>query len=107
MCGWTHFVAGTRTPLYLASAPDRIRDVVADMARQNLGASLNVGMPIPNESPKMCERNNFMSQCPIDITDSGLVRFQIQNHDLPETIWYSSILDQFRRRHPLSPAVAS
>ena len=47
-----------------------------------------------------------MSQRPIDIADSGFVRFQIQNHDLPETIWYTSVLDQFRRRHPLSPAVA-
>ncbi len=36
VCGWTYLVAGTRTPLYLASAPDRMRDVVADMARQNL-----------------------------------------------------------------------
>ncbi|MCU1298963.1 MAG: hypothetical protein JWO91_3241 [Acidobacteriaceae bacterium] len=49
------------------------------MTRQNLGAPLNVGMPIPNESPKMCKRDDFMSQCPIDITDSGFVRFQIQN----------------------------
>ena len=106
MCSWAHFVAGTRTSLYLASAPDRMRDVVANMARQNLGAPLNVGVLIPNESPKMCEGNDFMSQCPIDITDAGLVGVQIQGHDLPETIWHTSVLDQFRRCHPLSPAVA-
>ena len=47
VCGWTHFVAGSGTPLYRASAPDRMRDVVADMARQNLGAPLNVGVPHP------------------------------------------------------------
>ena len=46
-----------------------------------------------------------MSQRPIDIADSGFVRFQIKNDDLLETIWYAGVLDQFRRRHPLSPAV--
>src|ERR1035438_2458562 len=76
------------------------------MARQNLGAPLNFGIMIPNESPKMCEGDDLMSQRPIDMADSGFVRFQIQNHDLPETIWHCSVLHQFRCRHPLSPAVA-
>src|SRR5271166_5183264 len=83
-----------------------MRDVVADMAWQNLGAALHVGVLIPNESPKMCEGDDFMSQRSIYITDSGLVRLQIKNHDLPEAIWHAGVLDQFRRRHPLSPAVA-
>src|SRR5207237_10913379 len=69
-------------------------------------APLNVGMLIPNEPPKMRECNDFMSQRPIDIADSGLVRFQIKNDDLLETIWHSSVLNQFRCRHSLSPAVA-
>lgn len=34
-----------------------------------------------------------MSQHPIDIADSDLVRFQIMNDDLPEMIWYSGVLD--------------
>jgi hypothetical protein len=106
VCGWTYLVAGIGPPPHLASAPDRMRYVVADMARQNLGAPLNVGMPISNESPKMCEGDDFMSQRPIDVADAGFVRFQIKNHDMPETIRHASVLDQFRRRHPLSPAVA-
>jgi hypothetical protein len=57
-------------------------------------------MPLLNESPKMREGSDS-----IDIADSGLVRFQIQNHDLPETIWHASVLNHFRRRHPLFPAV--
>jgi hypothetical protein len=76
------------------------------MARQNLGAALHVGVLIPNESPKMCEGDDFMPQRPIDIADSGLIRFQIKNDDLLETIRHASVLDQFRRRHPLPPAVA-
>src|SRR5450755_2213487 len=83
-----------------------MRDVVADMAWQNLGAALHVGVIIPNESPKVREGDGLMSQCPIHIADSGFVRFQIPNHDLPETIWHTSVLNQFRRRHPLFPAVA-
>jgi hypothetical protein len=63
-------------------------------------------MLIPNEPPKVREGDGLMSQCPIDIADSGLVRFQIKNDDLLETIWYAGVLNQFRRRHPLSPAVA-
>ena len=88
------FVAGTRTPLYLASAPDRMRYVVADMAWQNLGAPLNVGMPIPNESPKMREGDGLMSQCPIHIADSGLVRFQIKSNDPLEAIRYAGVLNR-------------
>src|SRR5436190_1904714 len=83
-----------------------MRNVVANMTRQNLGTPPNVRMPIPNESPKMSKGNDFMAQCPIDIADSGFIRFQIQNHDLPETIWHTGVLDQFWCRHPLSPAVA-
>jgi hypothetical protein len=83
-----------------------MRDIVADVAWQNLGAALNTGMLIPNEPPKVCEGNDFMSQRPIDIADSGFVRFHIKNDDLLETIWYAGVLNQFRRRHPRSPAVA-
>jgi hypothetical protein len=46
------------------------------------------------------------SKRPIDIADSGFVRLQILNHDLPETIWHIGVLDQFRCGHPLSTAVA-
>jgi hypothetical protein len=67
-----------------------MRDVVADMAWQNLGAPLNVGMPIPNEPPKVREGDDFMSQRPIDIADSAFVRFQVKNDDLTETIWYAA-----------------
>jgi len=63
-------------------------------------------MFIPNEPPKVREGDDLMSQRPIDIADSGLVRFQIKNDDLLEMIRYAGILDQFRRGHPLSPAVA-
>jgi hypothetical protein len=67
MCGWTYFFAGSGAALNSASTCDHMRDVVADMARQNLGAPLNVGMPITNESPEMCKGDDFMSQRPIDI----------------------------------------
>jgi hypothetical protein len=83
-----------------------MRDIVADVPWQNLGATLHTGMLIPNESPKVREGNDLMSQRPIDIADSGFVRFQIKNDDLLETIWYAGVLNQFRRHHPLSPAVA-
>jgi hypothetical protein len=76
------------------------------MAWQNLGAALHTGMFIPNEPPKVREGNDFISQRPIDIADSGFVGFQIKNDDLLETIWHTSVLDQFRCGHPLSPAVA-
>src|SRR5207245_10266723 len=94
--GWTYLVAGTGTPLYLASASDRMRDVVAEMARQNLGAALHVGVLISNEPPKVREGNGLMSQRPIDIADSGFVRFQLQNHDLTVTICYTGVHSQFR-----------
>jgi hypothetical protein len=63
-------------------------------------------MLIPNEPPKVREGNDFMSQRPIDIADSGFVRFEIKNDELLETIWYAGVLNQFRRGHPLFPAVA-
>jgi hypothetical protein len=53
MCGWTHFVARSGATLNSARTCNHMRDVLADMARQNLGAPLNVGMFIPNEPPKM------------------------------------------------------
>jgi hypothetical protein len=53
---------------------------------QDLGAALHGGMFIPDEPPKMREGNDFMSQRPIDIANSGFVRFQIKNDDLLETI---------------------
>ena len=98
--------AGSGAALDGASMCDRMRDVVADVSWQNLGAALHTGMFIPNEPPKVREGNDFMSQRPIDIADSGFVRFQIKNNDL-ETIWYAGVLNQFRCRHSLFPAVAS
>src|ERR1700675_757853 len=55
VCSRTHFVAGSGAALNSASTSDHMRDVVANMTRQNLGAPLNVGMPLLNESPKMCK----------------------------------------------------
>jgi hypothetical protein len=63
-------------------------------------------MLIPNEPPKVREGNDFMSQRPVDIADSGFVRFQVKNNDLLETIWYAGALNQFRRRQSSLPAVA-
>jgi hypothetical protein len=106
VCGWTYFFAGSGAALNGASACDRVRDIVADVPRQNLGAALHTGMLIPNEPPKVRKGNDFVSQRPIDIADSGFVRFQIKNDDLLETIRYAGVLNQFRRRHSLFPAVA-
>jgi hypothetical protein len=61
VCGWPNFFAGTRGPLYLASASDRMRDVVADMAWQNLGAAIHVGVLIPNEPPKVREGDGLIA----------------------------------------------
>jgi len=44
VCSRTHFVTGSGATLNSASTCDHMRDVVADMARQNLGAPLNVGI---------------------------------------------------------------
>jgi hypothetical protein len=49
--------AGSGATLNSASTCDNMRDVVANMTRQNLGTPLNVRMPIPNESPKMRKGN--------------------------------------------------
>jgi hypothetical protein len=95
MCCWTHFFAGSGAALNSASTCDHMRDVVADMARQNLGAPLNVGMLIPNESPEMCKGDDFMSQRPDGIATLRLEQrsivlilsrrhFQILLNQLPD-----------------------
>jgi hypothetical protein len=50
-------------------------------------------MLIPNEPPKVREGDGLMPQRPIDIADSGFVRFQIENDNLPETIWYAGVFN--------------
>jgi hypothetical protein len=74
-------------------ACDRMRDVIAHLLWQNLGAALHTGVFISNEPPKVCEGDGLMSQRPIDIADSGFVRFRIENDDLLETIWYVRFLN--------------
>jgi hypothetical protein len=93
VCGWTYFFASSGAALNDASACDRIRDVIAHLLWQNLGAALHTGVFISNEPPKVCEGDGLMSQRPIDIADSGFVRFRIENDDLLETIWYVRFLN--------------
>jgi hypothetical protein len=86
-----YFVAGSGAALHGASTGNGIRDVVADVTWQNPGTALHTGMLIPNEPPKVREGDCFMSQRPIDIADSGFVRFQIKNDDL----WKRSVMPAF------------
>jgi hypothetical protein len=81
-----------------------LSEIVSSQSGRKLASS---GPSLSRMNRQKCARAmTLMSQGSIDIANSSLVRFQIQNHDLPETIWHTSVLNQFWCRHPPSPAVA-
>ena len=75
MCGRACFFAGSGAALNGASACDRVRDIVAERDLAGSRSSASRRHVYPDEPPKMREGNDFMSQRPIDIANSGFRRF--------------------------------
>ena len=78
ICSPRHFFASSRAALDRPGASNSVRNIVTDMAGENNGTVLYIGMLFCHVVPEVCKCDRFMPQRPVNSADAGFVGLQME-----------------------------